>query len=188
MVVGVKNCMITGPPSSGKSRMLFEIVETLESKSIKVSGISSPEIRRDGKRWGFHIKNLKSGETGILASVELNGSPRVSKYGVSLEDLNDIGVKALRNALTDDSQVVTIDEIGKMELESRAFVDITKKLLNSDKIILGVVYYKPVHPLIREIKGRGDTKVYWLTQKKTKSERKEIKEEILQNILNVIET
>lgn len=184
MVVGVKNCMITGPPGSGKSTLLFDLVKDLKKRSVKIAGITTPEIRKDGQRWGFQIKNLKTGEEGILASVELRGSPRVSKYGVSLEDLNKIGVQALRNALEDESEVVVIDEIGKMELKSRTFAEVSGNLLDSSKIILGVMYYKPIHPLIRNIKSRGDTKVYWVTKKKTERERKEIKDEIIQNVLN----
>lgn len=186
MVVGVKNCMITGPPGSGKSTLLFDIVKDLKTREVKIAGITCPEIRKNGQRWGFQIKNLKTEEKGILASVELRGSPRVSKYGISLEDLNGIGVQALRNALEDDSEVVVIDEIGKMELKSRTFAEVSGKLLDSFKAILGIMYYKPVHPLIRNIKSRGDTKVFWVTKKKTERERKEIKEEIIQNVLKAI--
>lgn len=186
MVIGVKNHMVTGPPGSGKSTLLFEIVGRLEENGIKLAGVTSPEIKRNEDRWGFHIKDIKTGKKGILASIELDGSPRVSRYGVSLEDLNKIGVEALRNALEDESEVVVIDEIGKMELASRAFADVTKELLDSNKIIVGVIYYKPVHPLIREIKSRGDTKVYWVTQKKTKQERQEIREEIVESILAIL--
>jgi nucleoside-triphosphatase len=62
----------------------------------------------------------------------------VSKYGVNLRDLEEIGVAALRRAIA-GAQWVVVDEIGKMELFSKAFREAIVEAIESDSVVVGTV-------------------------------------------------
>ncbi len=182
-ITALKNFFLTGPPRSGKTTLLMQIMSSLKEYNVRISGIMCPEVRRHGFRWGFKIIDLKRGREGILASIEVRKGPRISKYRVNLQDLEEIGVKALEEALVDNSQVVIIDEIGKMELVSPKFSRVVKSLLDSNKVILGIIHASYNHPLLNEIRRRNDTKIYWINRNTPENIRRNIHNEILKAIL-----
>jgi nucleoside-triphosphatase len=137
---------ITGRPGTGKSTVIAKVVEKLD---IKVGGIQCNELRTNGKRVGFLLKDLATGKTGILSHIEGSG-PAVGKYHVHLKDLDEIGAKAIRNAITCD--LVVIDEIGLMELTSALFIAAVETILKSDRSVLVVVHHSSSHPLAQRIR------------------------------------
>jgi len=175
--------LITGPPASGKTSLLREIIAFLEKHGKKISGILCEEFREGNIRKGFRLFDIRSKRFGILASVDIRSPFRVSKYGVNIKDLNDIGVSALRRALIDDSDVVVIDEIGKMELISQAFVSVVRDLVESKKTIIGIIPIKIVHPIIKEIRERSDTKVFYIDRYTVQTDRERIFKFIVDSIL-----
>ena len=186
MQVIVKNFFITGPPKSGKTTLLMEIIKELKKRNYTIAGITCPEVIKNNRRWGFKIIDLKTNKEGILASIEVPNGPVVSKYRVNMEDLEQIGVIALRNALYDESDIVIIDEIGKMELFSKNFANAVRDLLNSKKPVIGIVPIRSNHPLVLEIKKkRRDTKTYLITRQTSRNQREQIKTEIINSILTL---
>jgi len=179
----LKNFFITGPPRAGKTTLLKRIMQTLREHNIKLAGILCPEVRVNNRRWGFKIIDLKTSREGILASIEIPKGPKISKYRVNVVDLEEVGVKALQNALRDESEVVIVDEIGKMELVSENFSHTVKQLLDSDKILLGIIPARYTHPLLSEIRRRRDTKIYWIGRETPASIRQKIHDEIVEIIL-----
>ena len=87
----VKNFFITGPPKSGKTTLLMEIIKELKKRNYTIAGITCPEVIKNNRRWGFKIIDLKTNKEGILASIEVPNGPVVSKYRVNMEDLEQIG-------------------------------------------------------------------------------------------------
>jgi len=83
--------------------------------------------------------DIASGKQGQLADLWGN-EPRVEHYRVNLDDLENVGANALENALTCDLMIV--DEVGPMELQSNKFIQTVEKLVASDKPILAVVKLK----------------------------------------------
>ncbi len=141
---------VTGSPGVGKSTVVAKVAEKLTSQSgFKIGGIQTTEIRREGYREGFSIRDLATGKTGTLSHIKGRG-PRFGKYHVNLEDLGRIGVKALRNALSCD--LVVIDEIGPMELISESFIAAVEEILESDKSVLAVLHHSSRHPLAQRIR------------------------------------
>jgi nucleoside-triphosphatase len=61
-----------------------------------------------------------------LADVNTSG-PTVGKYHVNLDDLESLGVSALKNALK-MADYIFIDEIAPMELMSTAFSNVVGRL------------------------------------------------------------
>jgi nucleoside-triphosphatase len=165
----IKNIFITGLPGCGKTTLIKEILKELK---IPAKGFFTEEIRREGERIGFKIVTL-SGKEGILAKKGFKSSYRVSKYGVILKDLEEIGVKEIEEGLKGDFLIV-VDEIGKMELFSEKFKEVILKALNLKNKILGTITLKE-NPFCDKIKQRKDTKVFYLTREN----REKLKEEIL---------
>jgi nucleoside-triphosphatase len=126
--------LLTGRPGVGKTTIIREIAERLGAAA---GGFYTAEIREGGRRQGFKIVTL-DGKEGILSHVDIKGSPRISKYGVCLKDLEEIGVAALHAAL-ERADYVLIDEVGKMELFSQAFRGAVLEAIRSDKPVVGTV-------------------------------------------------
>jgi len=169
-----KNIFITGKPGCGKTTLIKEVLEELK---ISAKGFFTEEIRRNGERLGFKIVTL-SGKEGILADKGFKSTFRVSKYGVVLKDLEEIGVREIEEGLKEDCLIV-VDELGKMELFSQKFKRTILASLDSKNKILGTIMLKE-NPFCDEIKRRKDTKIFYLTREN----REEIKKEII-NLLKV---
>jgi len=134
------NIFITGPPRSGKSTLVGEIIKEL---GLEAEGLRTPDIREDGQRKGFKLVDIKSGEEGILAHVNVKKGPKVSRYRVDLDDLERFTEKSLAN-ISEDCDIVVIDEIGTMELYSDYFVEMVEELLDSEKLVLAVLHRNQV--------------------------------------------
>lgn len=183
MLIKPKNFFVTGPPRSGKSSLILEIIKELQAHRIGLRGVVCPEIRRDNRRWGFKLKVIPEGDERILASVEIRSPFRVSKYGVDISVLDNFAAKAILDAAQDPSiLVIVIDEIGKMELLSKRFRQAVKVALNSEKFVLGVMG-RIRDPLVNEIRHRRDTAVFSLFFNTPPTQRQRIKKIILKNIL-----
>jgi nucleoside-triphosphatase len=152
---------ITGNPGVGKSTVLRNVVKQL---TCTFGGMMSADIRVKGERVGFEIRDIATGKQGILAHKKGAG-PRVGKYLVNLEDLNNIGVAAIRNAL--NSELIVIDEIAPMEFKSPEFVRAVEAALNSGRNMLVVLHQKSNHPLAERM--RKEFEVYTVTPENRES-------------------
>lgn len=150
--IKAKNILLTGSPGCGKTSLIKEVLGKL--KSVKAGGFFTSEIREKGVRKGFKITSL-DGEEAILAHVDFKGPHKVSKYTVSIENLERVGLRALQRAI-DEADLIVIDEIGKMELYSEAVREAILATLESDKKVLGTIMQAP-HPFANKIKIRKDT-------------------------------
>ena len=131
-------CLLTGLPGTGKTTI---IRKAISQSHLRAGGFYTQEIRIAGKRQGFSIVTL-DGQNAILAHIDSPGPNRVSKYGVDIAQLDSVGVAALYRAIS-RSDVVVVDEIGKMELFSPQFREAVKAALESDKKVLGTIMYGP---------------------------------------------
>ncbi len=141
---------VTGSPGIGKSTVVAKAAEKLaDQPGFKIGGIQAAEIRKEGHREGFSIRDFATGKTGVLGSVKGSG-PRVGKYHVNLEDLEKIGANAIRSAL--DCDLIVIDEVGPMELKSEAFVSAVEVVLESGKPVLAVLHRSSSHQLAQRMR------------------------------------
>jgi len=150
--------LLTGQPGSGKTAV---IKEALAKTQVKSGGFYTEEIRTGGIRQGFRIITL-DGQEAILARVDISSSHQVSKYKVDAGALDRVGVSALHQALT-ESDLVVIDEIGKMELLSPRFKQTVTQAMNSDRKVLGTIMLNH-HPFADEIKCHPQAEVVLVTR------------------------
>lgn len=162
---------ITGSPGVGKSTVLRNVVKQL---TCTYGGMTSADIRVNGERVGFEIKDIATGKQGILAHKKGTG-PRVGSYHVNLEDLNNIGVAAIKNAMR--SELIVIDEIAPMEFKSHEFIKAVENTLDSDKNMLVVLHQKSNHPVAERI--RREFVIYTITQENRESIVSEIAGKII---------
>ena len=148
------NIFITGNPGCGKSTLIQKVLEEISDK--KVSGIITPEIRDSGARQGFKIIDLASGNEEILASVNIERGPGVSRYKVNVEGIERIMDKFLESYK--DSEYVIIDEIGMMEYFSKKFKETIRMVLGSDKNVIATLSKR----FVKEFKNKGQ--IYYLTR------------------------
>jgi len=117
---------ITGEPGSGKSTLALKLVEYLKSKGLNVCGVTCPDVRVNGRRIGFKMVDVRTGEEAWLAKVSGCNGPRIGRYKVCEE------VKGLvERAFPNECDVYVIDEIGPMELKldevRKKFLEVLKR-------------------------------------------------------------
>ena len=152
------NILVTGPPRSGKSTLIEKVVQEI---SRPATGFFTQELREKERRVGFSITTL-DGKTGVLAHQSLRSKFRVGKYGVNLEDLDQIAVPSMLPSIP--AQIVVIDEIGKMECFSRLFKETLLRVLSSENQVIGSIAIKGDH-FIQSIKKREDVSLISITEK-----------------------
>ncbi len=140
----MKKVFITGRPGVGKTTAVVELVKALGERAV---GFYTKEIRDNGVRMGFEIVTTW-GETYTLAHVGIEG-PKVSKYGVDTESIEKV-VSRLR--AVEPGKILVIDEIGKMEMMSKAFMRWVEKMIFSTTPVVGTLPLRWSHPLLNRIK------------------------------------
>lgn len=160
--------LLTGSPGVGKTTILLKTAEALKTRGYSLGGMISREARSSGGRVGFEIMDLSNGKSGWLAHVDQEFGPQVGKYRVNLKDLDDVGVKAIMNAVA-NCDIIVIDEIGPMELFSEKFKEAVVKAAESRKLFIGIVHWKAQNRLIEETRRREDAELYTVTYENRQS-------------------
>jgi nucleoside-triphosphatase len=154
-----KNILITGNPGVGKTTLIRNIISKL---NVPAGGFYTSEVRDvGGKRWGFKITSL-DGIEGIMASTDIVSKYKISRYWIDVEAIDRVGVTAIREAIK-HSDLIVIDEIGRMELFSKKFQDAAMEALDSSKIVFGAITAKDI-AFTKKVKERQDTKIITLTR------------------------
>lgn len=161
--------LLTGSPGSGKTTL---IREAIASSPLKAGGFYTRELRAGGRRCGFEIVTL-DGATAVLSHVDTKTSHRVGKYYVNVANLEAVGVASLHQALQ-SSDLIVVDEIGKMELKSEAFKEVVLAAIESGKKVLGTVMLV-THPWADRIKADERVQLVHLSRQEYSRVREEVR-------------
>ncbi|MEM2960078.1 MAG: NTPase [Candidatus Bathyarchaeia archaeon] len=180
-----QHIFLTGPPRIGKTTVVLKVIDDLKRKGIKVGGMVSREILESGIRTGFKIVDLDSGFEGILAHVKQKNGPQLGKYKVCLEDLENVGARAILNAC-ETADLIVVDEVGPMELYSEGFKNAVLRALNGGKILLGTIHYRARASFTEMIRSREDVEIIEVTYENRGRLPKIVAEKILRRMRKLV--
>jgi len=149
--------LLTGPPGSGKTTALRRAAERLRGR--RLGGFYTEEIRRRGERVGFRAVTF-DGQTWDLARADRPGPPRVGRYGVDVAVMDTLAARLAPDARVD---AWLIDEIGKMECLSRAFVTAMRVLLDGRAPVVATVARRGTG-FIADVKRRKDAELWTISR------------------------
>jgi len=151
--------LLTGRPGVGKTTVIKAVAELLCERA---GGFYTEEIRGPGGRKGFRLVTLDGQET-VMAHISLRGRgrPRVSRYGVDVGAIEQVGVAALRRAMQ-KQQVVIVDEIGKMELFCGLFKEAVLQAVGGPYTVVATVMAKH-NPWVDGLKALPHIEVWEVT-------------------------
>ncbi len=150
----IKNILITGAPGIGKTTLIKKIVDIL--KVYHPAGFYTSEIREGGVRKGFELVSL-DGRRGVLSHEKIRSPYKVGKYGVDVKCFDDF--LSSIPFISEETGLIVIDEIGKMESLSNKFIALIREILGSEKPVIATIALRG-GGLISEIKRRGDVEVF----------------------------
>jgi nucleoside-triphosphatase len=154
----VVKILLEGRPGVGKTTLAIAVVDALADQGVEVSGFTTEELREQGRRVGFAIEAI-GGNREVMAHLDYPGPPRVGKYGVDLDALERVALPAFEER----SEVLVIDELGRMELYSQALCDAVTAAMNDEGNIVATVQVTG-HPFTDELKARDDVDVIRVTR------------------------
>ena len=150
--------LLTGQPGTGKTSLIKQVIAAAD---INAGGFYAEEIRIRNIRAGFRIVTL-DGREAVLSHINFNKRFQVGKYGVDINVLNEVGVTAVLKA-AECSNLVIVDEIGRMELLSEDFRSTVQTIVNSSKRTLGTIM-RNTDPFTDNIKRQAQVNLVTLTR------------------------
>lgn len=150
--------LVTGVPGAGKTTLVRAVLSRLPE--IRAAGFTTEELRGPSGRTGFKVVTLDGREARLATAREGEG-PKVGWYTVHVAEFEATAVPAL--APRHDLDLYVIDEIGKMECLSAAFVMAVRRALASGVAVLATVAVQGAG-LIGEAKRLPGVEVTLLTR------------------------
>jgi nucleoside-triphosphatase len=158
-----RRVLLGGPPGCGKTTAIDAALRELVLAGVPVGGFVTRERRNEaGRRYGFDVLAL-AGPSRQVSDVGWSTGVRVGRYGVDIPAFEAVALPALRRAMGSGDGVVVIDELGLVQLNSPAFVELLAELLGTSKPILATVHTKP-HRVTDAIKARPDFELIAVTE------------------------
>jgi len=150
----LKHVLIIGRPRVGKTTLIKRLAQEL--RGGPVDGFYTEEVLEDGERLGFWLSSL-DGRQALLAHRHLHSPYRVGAYRVNVTVLDELAVSIIRRAIR-SAHILLLDEIGKMEVCSRAFQQAVEEAIARGPRLVATGSVQHL-PLLEQLKRRHDVEL-----------------------------
>ena len=133
--------------------LLMPVVESEVSMVILASGLTASYAS---------LSFSMTGDTETFALNTIESKIMVGKIGVDISKLESVGVSAIKQAC-EECDIIIIDEVGKIEVESELFCQVVKDALDVDKPMILTLHKKSRNPLLQDIRRRDDVRILEVT-------------------------
>ncbi|NJO88009.1 MAG: DUF2478 domain-containing protein [Chloroflexia bacterium] len=120
--------IVTGKIDVGKTSFVQQLIEAFKEKQLKVSGIYSRKVYENNKRIGYDLVDIKTNT--FEPFLQINGKQRdgIGMFKILPRGLQ-FGIESLKSANNGNSDIVIVDEIGKLELSGKGWIGQVKQLI-----------------------------------------------------------
>ena len=131
----IKNIFITGEKQIGKSTLLNKLIAEMQ---LSVSGFRTLPYRIENERMGFYFKGLVETDryrNNMPISIQTSS---VSCIPIT-ETFETLGTHVLRESIEGSASIILMDELGRLERMATKFNQEINQVLESDKMVIGVL-------------------------------------------------
>jgi nucleoside-triphosphatase len=153
--------LLQGPPKVGKTTVVGRLVDLLRMDGARIGGFLTREIREQGRRVGFAVRDLNGAEA-IIAHQNYVTGVQVGRFGVDVAAFERVALPALTRAL-DNGEIVIVDEVARMELASAEFTNLLEKMMTQTVPAVATVHIHD-HPVTDALVRRPDVEVVQVTE------------------------
>ena len=147
------NLILIGPPGTGKSQLLANVVERHDT--LHWRGFTSVSIIEDNERIGWTIAGVNSAH-GTLAHIDLKSDIHMGRYGIDLNLFASIVDTELDPTQPADAYV--IDEIGLISAMHPPFADLLDACLEGKTPVIAIAREKSTE-MLPSLEARPDTRI-----------------------------
>lgn len=131
--------LITGEVGQGKTTQVKKIIESLGMQNILTGGIYSDRIIVDGVTAGYDVVDIETGYREPFLRRTPGGVPgEIGQYDILPQGIKT-GLATLSRAVTNKTQVVIVDEVGKLELSDKGWSEKIPGLIDTVPMLILVV-------------------------------------------------
>ena len=120
--------VLTGERGAGKTTALEEVLARLADRGLPVAGLIQPPFIEEGKKTGFSVRNLSTGEEYLLARrCAADGD---GEYGTIFR-FDPFGLKEAEKALdaAPRDSILVLDELGPVELRGHGHLPALRRAM-----------------------------------------------------------
>lgn len=143
----VRTVVVTGPSNGGKTRSVIGLARGLAELGCGVAGFVQLAEREDGRKVGFRVRDLATGDETMIA---LAAAPGEGQYGTRFV-FREEGFALARAALgrAAPGSVLIIDELGPVELRGEGHMPAVRVALALPELAAAVlVVRRPLVPAL----------------------------------------
>jgi nucleoside-triphosphatase THEP1 len=143
----VRTVVVTGPSNGGKTRSVIGLARRLAERGCGVSGFVQPAELEDGRKVGFRVRDLRTGDEAVVARAAPLGEGLHGTRFVFREEGFTLARAALGRVAP--GSVLIVDELGPIELRGEGHMPAVRAALALPGLAAAVlVVRRPLVPAL----------------------------------------